>query len=279
MSTMMETEISGAISDFHGYVCHTFDIDGHELKIALPKEVLPGKPWLWRMMFWDAFPSADIALLERGFHVAFIDAGDTYASPDALAIFASLYDLVTTQYGFSKRPALEGLSRGGYAAYRWAYFNPDKVGCLYGDAPFCDINLLKGWGEKTDGVSAMWKRVLELYGIAGDPDSAVIEGNPIDSLSALASAGIPIIHVCGDKDEAATNPANNDIVQARYAELGGEFVLIMKEGCPHHPHGLSDPTAVADFIVAKCAEGPAVAEAKKWAPKAGDVIMVPDGKW
>jgi len=279
MSTAIEAGIPGAVSDFHGYVCHTFDVDGHEARIVEPKETLPGKPWVWRTMFWDAFPSADIGLLERGFHVGYVDAGDTYASPDALALFDSFYDHVTTWYGFSKRPVLEGLSRGGYCAYRWTYFNTDKVGCLYGDAPLCDINLLKGWGEKTNGVSDRWLTLLDSYGITGDPNTAVIEGNPIDGLATLAAAGIPIIHVCGDKDEAATNPKNNDIVQDRYPKLGGEFVLIMKEGCPHHPHGLSDPTPVVDYIVAKCADGQAAEEALKWAPKAGEIIFVPEGKW
>lgn len=273
MSPVTEAEIPGALSDFHGYVCRTFDVGGHEARIAEPKETLPGKPWVWRTMFWDAFPGADIGLLERGFHVGYIDAGDTYASPEALAIFDSLYDHVTTCYGFSKRPAMEGLSRGGYAAYRWAYFNTDKVGCLYGDAPLCDIKLLRGWGADR------WQSLLNSYGITSDPDTAVIEGNPIDSLSTLAAAGIPIIHVCGDKDEAATNPNNNDIVQEWYPRLGGEFVLIMKEGCPHHPHGLSDPTPVVDYIVSKCADGQAAEEARKRAPKAGEIIFVPEGKW
>ena len=35
------------------------------------------------------------------------------------------------------------------------------------------------------------------------------------------------------------------------------FAEIVKEGCGHHPHGLTDPTAVADFIVAHCAGGDA----------------------
>lgn len=41
-------------------------------------------------MFWDAFSSADVALLERGFYVAFIDAGDTFASSAALKLFDAL---------------------------------------------------------------------------------------------------------------------------------------------------------------------------------------------
>jgi alpha-beta hydrolase superfamily lysophospholipase len=107
----------------------------------------------------------------------------------------------------------------------------------------------------------------------------VIEGNPVDGLERLAAAGIPIIHVCGSEDEAATNFDNNDVVQERYSKLGGEFVLIMKEGCKHHPHGLADPTPVVDYIVSKCAEGLAAEAARAAAPSAGDVIVLPAGGW
>jgi S-formylglutathione hydrolase FrmB len=228
-------------------------------------------------MFWDAFPAADIALLERGFHVAFIDAGDTYASPAALTLFDTFYDLLTTQYGLSRRPALEGLSRGGFCAYRWAYFNAEKVGCLYGDAPLCDIGLLR---RRSNGeAGAAWQNVTEAYGLPADADAASIEGNPIDGLAVLAEAHIPIIHVCGDSDTAAVNRDNTDIVRERYTKLGGDFTLIMKEGCGHHPHGLQDPSSVADFIVAHAANGAAAAEASLRAPQAGEAILLPDGRW
>jgi hypothetical protein len=279
MTTAIGAEIPGSVSDFHGYGCYQFDVDGHDARIAVPSRPLPGRPWMWRTMFWDAFPSADIALLERGFYIAYVDAGDTFASPDALKLFDAFYELLTAKYGFSKKPALEGLSRGGYCAYRWAYFNTDKVGCIYGDAPLCDIGVLRRRVNDRSEISSLWRKVIASYGLPDDAEASAIEGNPIDSLDRLAVAHIPILHVCGDIDEAAVNADNNDIVQERYPRLGGEFTLIMKRNCPHHPHGLSDPTLVADYIVARCAEGPASVEARKRAPKAGEVVFIPEGKW
>ena len=278
MPTEVQSEFPGTVSDYHGYKCHQFDVDGRDARVAVPKEPLPGRPWIWRVMFWNAFPSADIGLLERGFHVAYVDTGDTFASPDALKLLSTLYEILTTQHGFATRPALEGLSRGGYCAYRWAYFNADKVGCIYGDAPLCDIALVKRWWLK-DPDSTMWRKVVDAYGLNLDADPSVIDGNPTDSLATLADAGIPILHVCGDMDDAAVNSVNNDIVQDRYPRLGGEFTLIMKQNCPHHPHGLSDPSLVVDYIVAHCAEGAAAEEARGRAPKAGDVIHIPEGQW
>lgn len=278
MSTATQTEFPGVVSDYHGYRCHQFDVGGHDARVAVPREALPGRPWIWRVMFWDAFPSADLGLLERGFHVAYVDTGDTFASPDALKLLDSFYDLLTTHHGFSPRPALEGLSRGGYCAYRWAYFNSAKVGCIYGDAPLCDIGLVKGWWSRNPD-STMWPKVVDAYGLSLDVDPSVIDGNPIDSLAKLAEAGIPILHVCGEIDDAAVNAYNNDIVQDRYPKLGGEFTLIMKQNCPHHPHGLSDPSLVVDYIVAHCAEGPVADAARGRAPKAGEVISIPEDQW
>ncbi|MEO7718825.1 MAG: malectin domain-containing carbohydrate-binding protein, partial [Capsulimonas sp.] len=233
----MTFENETKLSDFHGYQCHEFTLDGREARVVEPKHELPGRPWIWRTMFWDAFPNADIAMLERGFHVAYIDTGDTYANAKALTQFDALYNLLTNQYGFSQRPALEGLSRGGFCAYRWAYFNPDKVGCIYGDAPLCDINAARGAND-------FWKSILGAYQ-ATDDEMKTLKGNPIDSLATLAAAHIPILHVCGDQDEAAILAKNNNIIQERYPALGGQFTLILKEGCMHHPHGLTDPTLVA----------------------------------
>ena len=277
MSMRPGAEISGALADFHGYACFQSEVAAHEIRIALPRTPLPGRPWVWRFMFWDAFPSLDIALLERGFHVAFIDAGDTYASPTALRLFDTFYGRLTAQYGLSRRPALEGLSRGGFCAYRWAYFNPEKVGCLYGDAPLCDIGVLR---RRANGeAGSAWQKVTEAYGLPADADANSIEGNPIDGLAVLAAARVPILHVCGDADAAAVNRDNTDIVRERYAGLGGAFTLIMKEGCPHHPHGLRDPSLVADYIVAHCADGAAAAEARQRAPRFGEVILLREGQW
>jgi len=35
-----------------------------------------------------------------------------------------------------------GVSRGGLYCYNWASQNPEKVACIYGDAPVCDV---KSW--------------------------------------------------------------------------------------------------------------------------------------
>lgn len=272
-------EWPGAQTEFHGYACHNFTVDGCAAHVVEPKAALPGRPWVWRTMFWDAFPSADIALLDRGYHVAFIDVGNTFGCPDAMKRFDVFYQQMTQQYGLSKKPALEGLSRGGLYAYRWAYVNTDKVGCIYGDAPVCDMKSWPGGKGKGSGSPADWQAAIRCYHFASEQEMMDFKGNPIDILAPIAAAHIPIIHVDGLADSDLPPSENTDIVRERYMAMGGLFVLISKEGCKHHPHGLADPTPVVNFIVAYTAGGDAAREALPLAPAPGSVTVLTPDQW
>jgi len=229
-------------------------------------------------MFWDAFPTLDIAMLDHGYYVATIDVGNTYACPDALKHFDAFFDQLTTNYGLAKHTVLEGLSRGGLYAHRWGYLNPDKVGVLYADAPVCDMKTWPGGKGKCARNDAEWQQALNCYHFT-EQQMLDFTGNPIDNLGPLAAHHVPIIHVCGDSDEYVPKEENSDVMRARYMKLHGRFVEIVKQGCKHHPHGLADPTPVVDFIMAYTAGGDAAAEAHKSAPAPGTVLVLPQGKW
>ena len=61
--------------------------------VVEPKQAAPGNPWIWRAMFWDAFPSVDLALLDKGFHLAYIEVGNTFGCPDAMGHWDPFYAL------------------------------------------------------------------------------------------------------------------------------------------------------------------------------------------
>ncbi len=279
VSDTTEQALPGPAVDYHGYVQHNFSCDGCDAHIVQPVDALAGRPWVWRTMFWDAFPAADLALLKAGFHLAFIDVGNTFGCPDAMKHFDAFHALVTTRFGLSSKPALEGLSRGGLYAYRWAYVNTDKVGCIYGDAPVCDMKSWPGGKGKGKGSPPDWLEAIKDYHFASEQQMMDFKGNPIDILAPIAAAHIPIIHVCGDADTVVPEGENTDIVRARYMALGGDFVLIVKEGCDHHPHGLKNPTPVVNFILGHCAEGKLAAKALALAPKPGSITKLAPGQW
>jgi pimeloyl-ACP methyl ester carboxylesterase len=230
-------------------------------------------------MFWDAFPGADLALLEAGFHVAFIDVGNTFGCPDAMKHFDVFHAVMTAHFKLAHKPALEGLSRGGLYAYRWAYVNTDKVGCIYGDAPVCDMKSWPGGKGKGPGSPADWQEAIKDYHFSSEQQMMDFKGNPIDILAPIAAAHIPILHVCGGADKTVPEDENTDIVRSRYLALGGNFALIVKEGCDHHPHGLANPTPIVDFMLAYCTTGENAERAFKTAPKPGSVVRLAPGEW
>jgi pimeloyl-ACP methyl ester carboxylesterase len=128
--------------------------------VIVPKEPAPGNPWTWRGCYWDHQPQAEVELLRRGFHVAYISANATLRPGKP---WDAWYAFLTTQHGLSKKPAFIGMSRGGEYAYTWACANPDKVSCIYADNPGGNRDLLAKIGT-------------------------------------LAHHDVPLLHVCGSID-------------------------------------------------------------------------------
>lgn len=98
-----------------------------------------GNPWIWRPAFFDAFPSVDKALLEKGFHIVYYDVTHLYGSPRAVSLGTEFYENMTDLYNLSEKVTLEGFSRGGLFVFNWAAQNTEKVACIYVDAPVCDV--------------------------------------------------------------------------------------------------------------------------------------------
>ena len=225
-------------------------VDGCPATLVVPREPAEGRPWIWRAEFFDAFPGADLALLARGWHLAYIQVGNTFGAPDALAHWDPFYALLTTEFGLAPRPALEGLSRGGLYIYNWAARHTDKVCCLYADAPVCDFKSWPGGQGTGPGSEGDWQELFSCYHFASEAEALAYDQNPVDNLAPLVAAHIPLLHVYGDADEAVPWEENTGVVRERYEALGGEITLIAKPGGRHHPHGLEDPTPVADWIEA-----------------------------
>ncbi|MCG3146790.1 MAG: hypothetical protein PCFJNLEI_00224 [Verrucomicrobiae bacterium] len=237
---------AGTIDDWHGFRRHVFPFAETTAWVVEPVTAAPGQPWSWCLEFPQFFTRecAALTLLERGFHHVYLDLHNNFGSPAALRVFNAFYDLLTTQ-GLARRAALIAISRGGLSAYRWAAENPAKVAVIYGDAPVCDF---KSWPAGKKGNAADWALLLHRYEFASEAEALAYPGNPIDSLAPLARAGIPLIHVVGDADVVVPVAENTAIVAERYRQLGGAITVIHKPGVGHHPHGLTDPTPVADFI-------------------------------
>ncbi len=244
--------IPGVESRWEGFVRHDFHVDGANAIVVEPKQPLPGRPWVWRGEFFGAFPNADIELLRRGWHLAYVGVSDQFGSPKSMKRWEKLYDLLVEGHALSSKPALIGLSRGALYCMAWAATHPDKTLLVYLDNGVCDF---KSWpGGKPKGLGSgqgspqEWLKLLKAYDFKDDHEAIASGLNPVDRLGPLAKAKVPILLVYGDSDTVVPHRENSEVIYTRYKALGGHVERIVKPGQDHHPHGLPDPRPVVEFF-------------------------------
>lgn len=256
----------GQRSEWFGFPRFDFEVAGKPVMVIAPHLPAPGKPWVWHGEFFGHKPKPDIALLGRGFHVVYTSIPDHLGGPEAVAHWNRVHQHLTSELGFSVQPGLVGLSRGGLYCYNWAIANPDKVACIYADAPVCDFKSWPGGKGKGPGSARDWQLVLQRYGFKDEAEALAYPNNPVDRLGPLAAAQVPLLHVFGDADEVVPWDENTGVIAERYTKLQAPITLIRKPGVKHHPHGLDDPTPIIDFLWAHAANDAAKAWLKQRSP-------------
>ena len=224
----------GQVGRWEGFARHDFRVDGADVVVVEPARPLPGRPWAWRGEFFGAFPNADIALLKKGWHLAYMGVPDLFGSPKAVARWEKFYDVLVKDHQLSPRPALIGMSRGALYCMAWAAAHPDRTLLVYLDNGVCDF---KSWpGGKPKGLGAGqgspedWDKLLKAYDFEGDKDALASGLNPVDNLAPLAKEKVPILLVYGDRDRGVPHRENSEIIYDRYKALGGPVVRIVKPG-------------------------------------------------
>ena len=234
--------------DYHGFKGLDFKFEGHDARIVFPDKAEPALHWIWRARFWGHEPQTEIALLNKGFHLVYVDGAEYCGNKDAVMLWNHFYDYLINQYHLNSKAVLEGFSRGGLYIYNWGSQNCEKVACIYADAPVCDLRSWPGGKGKGAGSPADWKAHLSAYDVT-EQNIDTFKGMPIYNAPKLAEAHIPVLHVCGAKDEIVPMEENTDILAKNYRDAGGEIKIIVKEGGGHHPHSLKDPAPIVDFIL------------------------------
>ncbi len=233
---------------WHGYETLDSVMNGHSYKIVFPDIPNENRDWIWRARFWGHEPQTDLALLEQGFHVAYIEVGGLFGNEQAIEIWDAFYEELISEYQLNPKVVLEGLSRGGLIVYNWANLNADKLACIYADAPVCDFKSWP-WGYGVGvGSEPAWKECLEQYELT-EEQSLSFKGNPVDHLENIAMAKVPILHVVGDADKVVPVSENTGLLRKRLIELGWDMKVLHKPGVGHHPHSLKDPKPIVDYIL------------------------------
>jgi lysophospholipase L1-like esterase/pimeloyl-ACP methyl ester carboxylesterase len=236
------------VSSFYGYDCADFSFEGRASKVVKPRRPAKGLPWIWRARFWGHEPQTDIALLDRGFHVVYCDVAELFGNAQTVAIWNHFYAFAQ-QAGLANKVALEGLSRGGVYAYNWAAENPEKVACVYVDAPVLDLKSWPGGKGQGKGSPSDWEIFKKDFGLTTDEQAMAFKGNPMDKVADIVKGHYPLLHVVGDADDLVLVSENTAPFEQKVRENGGDIQVIHKPGIGHHPHSLPNPTPIVEFIL------------------------------
>ncbi len=241
-SQLMESRPDATSSRFHGFRRADFSLENDEQSpciIVAPDRVAAGAPWIWRARFFGHEPTLDRALLDRGFHLAYVDVAGLFGSPLAVARMAQFHSFCES-VGLSPQPVLEGMSRGGLAIVEYAKAHPQRVAALYGDNPVADLRSWPG-GRSGKRSAKDWADALASWKLQ-EPEAWDLEVGPLTALEPLARAGVPLFLVLGTEDRTVPAHENGERLRSAYLAAGGCVEVWRKPGFDHHPHGL-DPVA------------------------------------
>ncbi len=242
-------------SEWNGFRRVDFMFEDREALVVFPeKEGWGSGKWACKMEYFGAFPALEIALLQNGFHLAYIKNINRWGTdPDhhARARFAKY---MAETYGVEEKFVPVGMSCGGLHTVNFASRYPALTSVLYLDAPV--MNLLScpmGFGEGDalgDGDSG-WREIVDAYGFTL-PTLLTYREHPIDRIPTLLAHKLPVALVYGDSDSVVPYKENGLVLEEAYKKAGIPLFCQGKAGCGHHPHGLEDLTELLAFIQKYC---------------------------
>lgn len=229
-----------------GFERHILHFEGYEVIVAKPAQAAPDSPWAWRTEFFGAFPSADLALLKKGWHIVQLTISHQFGCPEAVETMERFYSFVTQHYGLYRKAAMLGFSRGGLYAVHYAATYPAHTLALYLDAPVVDI---RSWPGGSPDFLWDWERCLKAFKLTAETADEFDEILK-KAFVKITDASLPIIMVAGDSDTVVPFTENGRLLlDACAGALAPPLVTcILKSGCGHHPHSLEDPAPIIDFL-------------------------------
>lgn len=233
---------------FYGFRDFEFSFKGRQAHIVQPKKARKGNPWVWRARFFGNQPQADIALLERGYHLVYCDVAELYGNKEAIQLWDDFYVYVQ-KLGLAKKAVLEGYSRGGIYIYTWAALNPKKVSCIYADNAVMDMKSWPGGFGKSAGSKIDWEIYKTDFGYQTDEQAKNAKDSPINKIKAIVRGKYPMLHIIADEDEAVPIDENTLPFAKLIRGAGGNITIIHKPGFRHHPHSLANPQPIVEFVL------------------------------
>ena len=250
--TLIQAEYPGKPTIWHGFTKYEFQIDRRNARIVVPDKAAPGNPWVWRARFPDWHYQMDSILVRKGFHIVYINTDELLGSPGCVEIWNNFYNYLTTQYGLNKKVALEGVSRGGLYVFNFAKKYPERIACIYAEAPVCDFKSWPGGKGFSKGDPESWKLLMKAYDFKTEKEALDYKNNPIDNLEKLATAKVPLLFQIGLHDSIVPPNENTYILVDKYIRLGGPAMIypntVGKQSLQGHHFPIDNVKGSADFI-------------------------------
>ncbi len=233
-------------TEWNGFCRLDFSFMEHNAILICPHNTRTDRKWLFKTEYFDAFPAFELAMLERGYHVAHVQNTTRWCLPEDTEHQALFCDFLSHEFGLSKKCMPVGMSCGGMQAVYLAAKFPHLVSALYLDAPVlnllsCPCNVGRGDG------GAMYEEFVRK---TGKTISTLINDrtHPIDFADHLIKHKIPLALIGGGKDTVVPYSENGAMLAQKYRESELPFLEIVKPDCNHHPHGLENMQPLIDFV-------------------------------
>ena len=235
------------VTEKFGFTCLEFEVVGRYARLIQPN-VKPNGKWLLKTEYADAFPEFEIEMLNRGYHVAYIENQTRWhvdADDDAKLALA---DYLKEKYNLHDKCATVGMSCGGMQAIYFAARYPERVAALFIDAPVTNLLSCPAYvGNEDKMPESFWTEFHKSTGITLS-ELLNYRNHPIDRVPELVKNNVPVFMAAGDSDDVVPYEENGAYLEKYYKENGGIIEVAMKKGVGHHPHCLPDNTPIIEFV-------------------------------
>lgn len=237
---------------WNGFEKEEFTFEGKRAILVFPRKADKNRNWLLKTEYWDAFPAREIDLVSRGFHLAYIQNEtrfSTRADCDRKARFA---DFLIQKYNLSEKCVPVGLSCGGAHAVNFAGFYPEKIACLYIDAPVLNFLSYPGKIGHAECERVWENEFVKAYPNITRAGLLSFDNHPLGKINVLKEHNIPILMVYGTEDKTVDYNENGYLLELDYKD-NPLLKVIKRPYQGHHPHGeVKDVNEIIDFIIKTC---------------------------
>lgn len=230
-------------STYNGYRRIDFTFREREAILIFPKEENKTTKWMIKTEYFNAFPELEIAMLGRGYHLAYLKNNNRWGTEDDATAKRDFSEYLQAEYGLDRRCVCIGMSCGGWEAVAFASLYPSYISLLYLDAP-----LLSFFGlcepYRTDWIEEHKK--ARGYATAGE--RFVDNDLPIHRLGKLTDNRLPVALVYGGADKVVDPVLNAEALLDWYKLHNAPIKVWCKPECDHHPHVAVNLEEVMDYI-------------------------------